>query len=373
MKLTTGDRLQIVALGFLGAAVFSVVTHAVPAVAQMTKGLVQLQMSSPGTPQSGHVNVSGTVIGGQFQGSGVTLTNLNASSLAQGTVADARLSPNVATLSGAQSFNGVKTFGGGFVLPSGAAPGKVMTSDGAGNATWQNATGFTLPYVGSINTPAAAIDVTNQSTQIYSSAITARTNAPTGYALIAKSTNASANQAAIQGECAGDLGAGILGIGYSTTGANFGAWFGTASPNGAGVHAENLASTSKAELAGPKGGAWTNGHYKKTFTGGSNVNITPIAFGTVDGTGAILSAGSGNWTSVLSGPGTFEISVNGEPLAAETTQFIATSQSGLGDYSINCRFSFGNALVYVRDTYDHAYANGKFMFVIYKAQPSESN
>ncbi|HYF16104.1 MAG TPA: hypothetical protein VD971_13630 [Phycisphaerales bacterium] len=45
-----------------------------------------------------------------FTGSGAGLTALNATSIASGTIADARLSANVATLAGAQTFSGVKTF-----------------------------------------------------------------------------------------------------------------------------------------------------------------------------------------------------------------------------------------------------------------------
>lgn len=45
-----------------------------------------------------------------FTGNGAGLTNLNAANLASGIVADARLSTNVALLSGAQTFSGAKTF-----------------------------------------------------------------------------------------------------------------------------------------------------------------------------------------------------------------------------------------------------------------------
>lgn len=52
---------------------------------------------------------SGT-FGGAFSGNGAGLTNLNGSNLASGTVADARLSANVALLNANQTFTGTNTF-----------------------------------------------------------------------------------------------------------------------------------------------------------------------------------------------------------------------------------------------------------------------
>lgn len=58
----------------------------------------------------GNLSVTGTISGDI---SGLNLTNLDADNITSGTLADARLSANVATLSGAQTFTGAKTFGGG--------------------------------------------------------------------------------------------------------------------------------------------------------------------------------------------------------------------------------------------------------------------
>lgn len=49
-------------------------------------------------------------VNGAFAGSGSGLTGINASNLSTGTLADARLSANVATLAGSQTFSGTKTF-----------------------------------------------------------------------------------------------------------------------------------------------------------------------------------------------------------------------------------------------------------------------
>lgn len=91
------EALRPMAFGFLGAALFAAVMHGGPSVAQLAKEfVVRLQDNTPGLPQTGNVNVSGTLIAGQMKGDGSAITALNASSLASGTVPDARLSGNVA-------------------------------------------------------------------------------------------------------------------------------------------------------------------------------------------------------------------------------------------------------------------------------------
>jgi len=55
---------------------------------------------------------AGTITATGFSGGGANLTNLNASNLSSGTLPDARLSSNVATLSGDQIFTGNKAFAG---------------------------------------------------------------------------------------------------------------------------------------------------------------------------------------------------------------------------------------------------------------------
>ncbi len=73
---------------------------------------VQLQSSTPGTAQTGNLNISGAVIGGSFSGNGANLTVLNGTQITTGTVANARL-----TGSGALTVNaGTGLSGGGSVV-----------------------------------------------------------------------------------------------------------------------------------------------------------------------------------------------------------------------------------------------------------------
>lgn len=68
---------------------------------------LSLQVSSPGTQETGNINVSGTVIAGTFSGSGSGLTTLNASNISSGSLSDSRLSANVALLDrNSQTFTG---------------------------------------------------------------------------------------------------------------------------------------------------------------------------------------------------------------------------------------------------------------------------
>ena len=58
------------------------------------------------------LTVNGMVTASNFTGNGAGLTGVNASSLTSGTLADARLSSNVALLNGTQTFSGTNTFAG---------------------------------------------------------------------------------------------------------------------------------------------------------------------------------------------------------------------------------------------------------------------
>jgi hypothetical protein len=69
---------------------------------------------------------------GTFSGNGASLTSLNGSYISQGTVADARLSGNVALLNASQSFSGANTFSGASTFSgSGTYSGVNTFSNGA--------------------------------------------------------------------------------------------------------------------------------------------------------------------------------------------------------------------------------------------------
>jgi hypothetical protein len=101
--------------------------------AQIAPGAVGTAQLAPGS------TFNGTVIG---NGSG--LTNLNASQITSGTLADARLTANVALLSGSQTVTGAKTF---------SNTGSTFTGNGAG-LTSLNASQITSGNLGPARLPA---------------------------------------------------------------------------------------------------------------------------------------------------------------------------------------------------------------------------
>lgn len=66
-------------------------------------------LNASGALSLGSVSATGTVSAGTFSGSGASLTSLDASNLSSGTVADIRLSSNVARLDATQTFSGAVT------------------------------------------------------------------------------------------------------------------------------------------------------------------------------------------------------------------------------------------------------------------------
>jgi len=119
---------------------------------QTAGSYVNLQGTTPGTAQTGNINVSGAILGGSFNGDGTSLTNLNASNVASGTLSDSRLSTNVAVLNGTgpQTFTGNNKFTGSFLVQN--------AIDSTTAFQVQNAGGSSIL---SVNTSTATVTVTN--------------------------------------------------------------------------------------------------------------------------------------------------------------------------------------------------------------------
>lgn len=93
----TTDKLSVNGNLVVGGKI-TLSSQAIDDIAAGLSNKVSLQDASPGTAQVGNVNIAGTLIAGLVQGSGAGLTSLNASSLATGTVDNARLSTTVTRL-----------------------------------------------------------------------------------------------------------------------------------------------------------------------------------------------------------------------------------------------------------------------------------
>ncbi len=160
-----------------------------------------------GLSATGDINASGQVAGATVTGDGAGLTNLSAGNVATGTLADARLSANVALLSGTQTFTGSKTFSGGLVLGQSTLSSlatvarAVSLPDEAGTVCLSNSNncGFLRIAAGSLQTDATNNDVlavnktsaTGNLINLQRSGVAAFTVANSG-ALQIQSTNAAA-------------------------------------------------------------------------------------------------------------------------------------------------------------------------------------
>ncbi len=119
---------------------------------------VSRQVNTPGTQETGNINIDGAILADSLNvttvtattlaGNGSGLTSLNASALGSGTVSDSRLSANVALLNASNSFSVGQT------ILSGAAGTTGLIVKGAASQTAnlfeiQNSTGSALAYISS--------------------------------------------------------------------------------------------------------------------------------------------------------------------------------------------------------------------------------
>jgi hypothetical protein len=121
-----------------------------------------------GLSATGNISASGQVSGLTVVGDGSGLTSLNATNVSSGTLADARLSSNVALLTGSQSFSGTKSFTSGGLVLGQSTIGSLASSartvnfpDEAGTICLSNSNncGFLRIAAGSLQTDASNNDV----------------------------------------------------------------------------------------------------------------------------------------------------------------------------------------------------------------------
>lgn len=198
--------------GFVGAGVFWALAHSGPVFAQVGSlpAYLRLQNTTPGTQQSGHANVSGTVVAGQFVGGGAGLTSVNAA-LLNGLSSAAFLQsvPNPLTLTGSQSGSHiVKGINSSTTADSSGVFGQSTASSGATSGV----IGF------------------NSST--------------TGLGLYGRAFSGSGANFGVWGQSASASGTGVHGVVTASAGTNYGLSGRTQSPAGYGVYGFNASSLS---------------------------------------------------------------------------------------------------------------------------------
>lgn len=156
---------------------------------------VNLQATTPGTAQTGHINVNGTVRANSFKGNGSQLTNLNASEIRTGLI----------TLTGSSSTYMIRA----------------SNDDGSPNAS-------------------ALIGLANSPTGITYGAW-AETKSNEGRALFGYASATSGATYASYAVNNSTGGRAAFGLAQATMGTNYGGWFQSNSPIGVGTYARNIA------------------------------------------------------------------------------------------------------------------------------------
>lgn len=362
-------------MSFLGTGACLLLVRSQPAIAQAVQALpyVNLQSTTPGVQQTGHINVSGKTKSGQLEGSGQGITNLDAGNLASGLVADARLSGNVPRLNATNTFSGVNnltnasnsftgdgqlltnlnasrlatgtvpdarlTIGGDLVGPLGTAKvdglqGVPISSTAPGEehvlkffaGSWRPGLDetFRLPYSGANNNVQTAFSVTNT----VADAISAFTT----------DGNALYGQAGSNGLISD--GYGVAGISNVANGAGVrGHGAGSAVPGG---YFMNTPSNRYVEVAGPIRCMTMSGFLYRETVADTFKAVVPIAYGVVNSTGGILS-GTGNFTVTKAGTGLYDITVTGESYSNTVHTVVVTAVSSsarfgtVTDAGVECR------------------------------------
>ncbi len=205
-------------------------------------GLVLLQATTPGTQQTGHVNISGTLIAAFFKGDGSEVTSVNADRL-DGLDSSAFLRVGSAAGGDLTATYPDPVIDVGAVTPpkisfSGASDGQALTFDGV-TVMWGNpiAGGFLLPFSATGSTIGPLLGLTNTHSSgvgvhgIHSSA------SGTAAGVHGETRSLSGGAAGVLGEVTSQItefAAGVRGIHHGPGGEGYGVW-GSSEAFGVGV------------------------------------------------------------------------------------------------------------------------------------------
>ncbi|SDL75721.1 Collagen triple helix repeat-containing protein [Pedobacter sp. ok626] len=275
--------------------------------------------------------VSGQLLGSGKFGAGVFGSAENATGVSGNTQKGVGVSGFAAAVGGyAGIFNGnggstaLLTIGKLTFQSIGEAAGKVLTSDAAGNATWQPPTvaaGFSLPYSATQSNVNPLFNIVNSSTDVKAVAIRAEITSTTGLfsdavSFLGENKNTAVNDfqsAGIKGTHAG-YGIGIYGVSEQGRGI-----FGI-SPLGVGVTGSSNSGTGLMAFsaAGPaaefKLTNPTNSNNVLTITTGGTgkgINVNTVKGSAIDATNSASDAYATAITGTISSQGTFASALRG--------------------------------------------------------------
>jgi hypothetical protein len=295
MKQSLSLLAASVASGLVGGATVAAVSF------------VELQPSSPGTAQSGHLNVTGRALAGAM-GVGVNPNTARIQVKETGTLQGVR----------SDTASGVAVYGSTSAT-TGTAPAGYFVNRSAGAAVVGDAQALTGSTIGGL---------------FYNRAIN-------GIGVSGRQLNIGGTGAAVQG---------------------------TAASSGAsGVRAVNTGNNSNVLVAGPARGVYVDGGTYTRNYGSGALSAVPIAYGIVNSSGSV-GGGSGNFTSTRTGTGQYTVSIPGENVSYFFFPTTATPSAVVPGGTIvnNSTLSQMNFF-----TYDAAgtLADNWFTFVMYKTNP----
>jgi hypothetical protein len=210
---------------------------------------------------------------------------------------------------------GAKLEVSGQVKITGGNPGagKVLTSDAAGLASWQTASGgFTLPYTGDCSSANAAFSINQSGTgpviYVYNPAetgevtsIIAANNSSSGTGISAGMYATTGIATGVSGWTASNAGIGVKGLANSGTGVNYGVKGESKSVEGAGVWGSNTSSTGITYGVGGSVSSPTG--YSGYFLGGSFCVMSNVGIGSSSPSAKLEVAGQVKITGGSPGTG----------------------------------------------------------------------
>jgi hypothetical protein len=257
------------------------------------------------------LNNAGNQFTGQFSGNGASLAALNASSVATGTLQDARLTSNVALLNAPQTFSAAKTFSSAPLFSAAGAPFTVSSNTVVPNLNADLLDGLSSSaFLQSVPNP---LLLSGSATTI----ISGDNSAPGTCGVRGLSTAVTGVGAGVYGQSDSTAGLGMRGFASAVSGATAGGYFESVSTTGYGVFGYASASSGINH-----GGAF----YTNSTDGSGAYGYAAAASGTTYGL-----AGKSESTS---GRGVYGVAA----AATGTTYggyFSASSPAGYGVYAEN--------------------------------------
>lgn len=317
---------------------------------QASGGLVRLQPTTPGLAQTGNLNISGTAVAGQIQGSGAGLTDLDAGNLATGTVPDGRLGVGGDLTGPLSAATVTKLRGRSFanVVPT---AGQVLGFDGT---SWKpQADGLTLPTTLIGNQVGAALTIRNNTGNV----ALFKAEGPTGTALVASAGNTTVfvPGSGVSVASDSDTGYGVISFAYGAAAT-------------AGCFVNRVATPDiVVNLATPTEAIRTNGFVWREYNTTAPSVAVPIAYGCVSSTGTI-TGGTGNFTVTKFGTGQYDILIDGETYSNSTFTVAVTAVSNsprmtaVADPGAAFRVNIWNSTFTLTDT--------PFQFSVYTSNPA---